>query len=164
MIKRSVLFLIPVLLMLFSLWYFIRVLSYEPSLYNKAEVKRSHEDKNVMAASAGKKAGYKGIVSGNIFHPDRTYAESSAEPRGHDENILQQQMPAFVLKGIIRKPDGEFIAYISQSGGRPRPLHVGDRFENMKVMDIDRMDVRINWNGTDVRLNLGKIKSEGVKR
>lgn len=153
-------------LFFFSIWYFTNALSHKVRLQEVIHKSKQVADDGGKDKTSGGKFNYTDITAKSIFHPDRVFAEKK-DPKPEEikqEVVPPPVMPRFGLEGIVQAPDGEYIAYISQDGEKPRPVHVGDRFEGVKVVNITLTDVSIKWNNTDMNLSLSKIKSIGRER
>ncbi len=165
MIKRYMVPLALALLILLSLSYFVRSLLYKAPLYNAEEKSRlvgeDAPDVKILKSNVEDND----IVTKNIFHPSRGYVESSAEEgRDVESDVPLSPMPTLTVKGIVERPDGKYVAYISREGELAQPVHAGDRIENLKVVSITRTDVTIRWNNSDIKLSLKKVKSVEKKR
>jgi hypothetical protein len=160
MIKRYVIPLALVLLLLLSFSYFVRSLLYKAPRYDTEEKSRQVNEEAPDIKELKSTVKDTEIVTKNIFHPSRGYVESSAEEGSDTEAAVPlTPMPTLTVKGIVERPDGEFVAYISLEGELAQPIHPGDRIENLKVVSITRTDVTIRWNNSDVKLSLKKVKS-----
>ncbi|MEE9524938.1 MAG: hypothetical protein V3V59_09365, partial [Thermodesulfovibrionales bacterium] len=148
-----------------SLSYFVRSLLYKAPLYNAEEKSRQVSEDAPVVKILKSDIEDNDIVTKNIFHPDREYVDSSAEEGSDVESdVALSPMPTLTVKGIVERPDGEYIAYISREGKLAQPVHAGDRIENLKVVSITRTDVTIRWNNSDVKLSLKKVRSVEKKR
>jgi hypothetical protein len=160
MIKRYIIPLALALLLLLSFSYFVRSLLYKAPRYDAEEKNRQVSEEAPDIKELKSTADDTVIVTKNIFHPSRGYVESATEEGNDAETeVPLAPMPTLTVKGIVERPDGEFVAYISLEGELAQPVHAGDRIENLKVVSITRTDVTIRWNNSDVKLSLKKVKS-----
>lgn len=160
MTNKYVVPLILIVLILLSMMFFVKALLHTKPLDGVEEKGKQVVETSEEDVIRDRKMNYDDAVEKNIFHPERIFVEPQSQNNAQfDETQVPQVMPQIVVKGIVQRPDGEFIAYISREGEKTQPIHVGDRVENIKVVSITLTDVTIKWNNSDITLSLKKIKT-----
>lgn len=153
-------FLALLIFLLASGAYFINALFYDipaPTSQegNKEPIPEKSEEKKIK-----RKINYTVIKTKNVFNPDRSdrpkddIAAGLAVP-----DIPVEPPPQLSLKGIVQDIDGEFTAYVAMNNEEARPVHVGERIDNLKVVSITITDVTIRWFEQEIKLTLSKVKS-----
>lgn len=159
MINRYIVPLFLIVLLLLSLMYCTKALLHKAPVEEIAEKGQQSADTGVEEKALEQKRDYTDAVEKNIFHPERRYVETSGEMSAEVDYSLQTTVSDLTVKGIVQRPDGEFVAYISRGGEKARPVHAGDSIENIKVVSITRSDVTIRLNDKDITLSLKKVKT-----
>ncbi len=163
MIYRYALVILLVLLLLFSVGYFLKALLYKPVTYSIADKEKKVGVTEKEKEQDAGEMNYRKIVEKNIFHPERKPVEASS-PEEVIEPEVPAVMPDIALKGIVQRPDGQFVAYVVIEEGPARPVYAGDRIDDLKVVSITRSDVTMKWRENTIQLSLKKVKTEGVKQ
>jgi len=164
MINRVILAASMMLILLASTAYFIKGVMYRPPVGTVDGGQRESDAGVFEEPAVAGKGGYDGIVEKNIFHPRRTYSDAALETEAPALAELPPVMPETVLKGIVRRPGGEYVAYISINGARPVALHEGDMVDDLQVVSITRTDVKMRWRDRDMDLTMRRIKTKGEQR
>jgi len=160
--RDRLIFLALLIFLLTSAAYFINALFYEVP----APPPQKRTNETVLQKTEGKKitrkSNYAVIKSKNVFSPERTdVPKDSAAEAQSTPDIRIEPPPQLSLKGIVQDIDGEFTAYLTMNNEEARPVHVGERIDNLKVVSITMTDVTIRWFEQEIKLTLSKVKSVG---
>ncbi|UCG78065.1 MAG: hypothetical protein JSV21_10970 [Nitrospirota bacterium] len=159
--NKAVIALALIIILLLSLFYLGRGLLYKVPVPDVVSGEKKVSGDVIEAGDTKERSNFDSIVTRNVFNPERKYEASPAGDPGAAIDEIPAQMPALVVKGIVKNPEGEFIAYISKDGEAPRPVRAGERFENIKIVNINETDVKIKWNNSEIDLSLKKVRTGG---
>jgi len=162
--RDKMIFIALIVFLLLSAAYFAKAILYrvpEPvPVEQKKEIQKETDVKAVQ-----KRRDYSIIRSKNVFSPDRSeQKETDTAAQMEMTEMPPAAAPQLDLKGIVQDASGEFTAYVSVSGEKARPMHVGERVDNLKVVSITITDVTMKWFEQEIKLTLSKVKSVGKQR
>ena len=104
------------------------------------------------------------IEKKNLFSLSRSARVSPTEAAlgangmpGRDMPAKEQVMeirPNIILSGIIKNQFGEYVAFLKFDGQVPVGIRKGEALEGVKVIDISKRRVKLNWQGSSFELSL----------
>ncbi len=160
--QRIVLIAVGISFILSLIIFYQNVIKYKPIYVatQKGEAEKSEktfqEPKKVSVEQS--------LLEKNLFNPDRTYVEKAEEEEKTEEVTEPKQMPQLQLKGIVLNQYDEYVAIISINNKKPVMLRVGEKVEDIEVVEISDRAVELNWLGEPITLTMDKIKTLEEKR
>ncbi len=143
--------------------FYQNVIKYKPIRIN---TEKASTEKSAKAVFKDVKVRIgKSLLEKNLFNPDRTYVEKTDEEEKSPEEVeTPKQMPQIQLKGIVQNQYDEYVAIISINNKKPVMLRVGEKVEDIEVVEISDRSVELNWLGEPITLTMDKIKTLEEKR
>ncbi len=160
--QRIILVAVGISFILSLIIFYQNVIKYKPIYVTtkKGEIEKSEK----IVQEAKKVSVDKNLLEKNLFNPDRTYVKKTEEKETTEEVEAPKQMPQITLKGIVQNQYDEYIAIISINNKKPIMLRVGEKVEDIEVVEISDRVVEINWLGEPITLTMDKIKNLEEKR
>ncbi len=157
---RFIMIVVLLLLMVSIIIFYQNVIKYKPVTSN---VMRSENNSLLQIENQFKKVKIDHrLLSKNLFSPDRSFKEQEHEEKERQQPIeIAKTKPALQLIGIVLNRDGEYEAILKINDIDTITLRVGDKYDDIEVVEIGDRIAELNWLGESIVLTLNKVKEMG---
>jgi len=137
--------------------FYSEALSYESAVCNFSKTTEDKKERKELSPPMGRPGPRRYWIK-TFSRPDRSWTKA-ASASSSAASASPPRRPELTLRGILRVPKGEYVAYMEIWKVTAIPIRKGDKFNDIEVVDISERKVVLQWMGEKIHMSIEHIKT-----